>query len=1096
MATLGETSEYLFPGAYIGQLIRPASAAVSGFPRLPVFVAKGSRVARSRNSEIIRSKVFDETLTFSGVGPFKANLDYQADGIKSNTTILRDGVPIQNDKYLFSTNSVVNDQITIPSQHYDATATYVITYQSVDRDVLDAVPFEDLRNIERVGRSVDSSDYDEYEDFFVPVTVGSPSADSGNTHTDGDAWGTTNGAAATAVLAGPSNEDITLTLVSSPDEEDGSAILVTTQTGGAEAITEDTGARTVTVTYQDGVSTQTSLNATITAALSGLTLVDSVSGDGGSNNWSDPAQTQSVYSSSLDPDGANSGAGEVALSPNSDYTHDYTRDYTVECVTGGDADTAVFAWYSNPNSLGNSMGPYNPIHPDLNTTAAHRNEISTPGNDTDAALEYGLQIRVHDQGGTFSVGDKWTFRAFGPGKVEADPRHSATNQFTDIDDVVTLNEDAGTNGVLSVSSESEDYTGTYNREYYLVVSAISAGTSVTFKWCAVGDDGIATGTTAALEDGDTALLDEGLTIQVDLSGGDFTVDDQYRIDVNAARLVPTVKDDRTYTFEVSAAATGDVDFIFTTDTPEGGIGSFEATTADPHIELVGNLVVHVRNVLTPRYGTGDDFTMSVTLDDVIDWSLRSRVTETVSDDDIIHDVLGRVTGTADTYYIILNNAPDTIVSLKDSTDADVSGTIVTSGGSNTRFINLGSTDPGDDLTVIYEYRGEEPAPGETYRFTALYLREDDLYNTPILVTDEAAGKALTEPMGTNNHLAIVNAIAWDYDPIGIYLCQVKDQDDDGIFQDSDYETAIDGTEGTSDITDLVVLDRFTTLGAQLTHINKMANPLENKQRLVWIGAPIDTPIGDVNTSGSLVYTSRVTTAVFGDSQAHGTRIMVAPTSCNRTITFDDGSTPVDVDLDGSFVAAAFALTYASFRNPSDTALRTDMSAFNSVQTYTEDEEKLLGAAQINFVREVGDGVYRWQEDVTTDPIGTDNAPDEFRIISAMIQKRFINRRIQHAIDRTVISLVPDAPEAGLATLRNVINNVIKTDVSRKYIGEYLNDDGTTIRRLNPSEDIIVYRDKERPTVYRFFVGYFLRYPIKYVFGLALTDSNEFGSVNT
>ena len=1087
---MAETSEYLRPGAYIGQLIRPASSSVTGFPRLPVFVAKGSRLARAKNTEITRAKVFDEAMTFIGVGPYTYVLAAQADGVKTNTTLVADGVIVQDDRYLFSTTTVLNDTITIPSQYYDATAAYVITYQSVDRTVLDPMPFNDLRTIEKVSKGIGGASYLEFTDFVVPVTVGSPTADAGNDQVDGDAWGVSNGAGSDATLVGPSSENISFIMLT---EEAGSAYTVSAVSGGAEGIVENTVARTVTVTYVTATSTQTTLLATLTPLIAGLTSVASVSGGAGSTVWSTPAQDQDVYSSNLDADVGNTGAGTVSLSPNSDYTHAYTRDYEIEVVTAGASATAVFAVASSPNSLGNTMQGHSPAHPDLYTTAALRTDVGPAANDADIVLDNGLIIRTNDLGGTFALGDRWIFRAFGPGKVEADLRHSNTNQFTTIGAVADVGTPAGT-GVLTVSSGTDDYTGTYNRTFTLIATTVTGTPDVVFKWNAVGDDGVSTGTTAVLADSGTALLANGVTIQVDLSGGNFVVGDSYTFTILAPRVVPTIKDDRTFTGEVSSAAAGNVGFLYFTDTPEGGIGSFTATSADPHIELDGNLTMHVRNLATPRYAIGDDFVWSVTLDDVIDWSLRQSLTETITSDQIIHDVLGRVTGTPDTYYATLNNIPDSITSIRNTVPATVAGTIVTTAGDNTKFIDFGGTDPGDDLTVVYQYLGNEPKPGETYRFTALYLRDSDLYNIPVLVTSEADGKALTEPMGATNHLGIMNSIVWDYDPIGVYLCQVKDTDDDGVYQDSDYEAAIESTEGTSDITDLVVLDAWGTISKQLEHLDKLADPLVNKQRLGWFGAPVDTSVGDVNTPGSLVYTAKVTMAVYGDSPSHGTRVMVAPTSCNRTVTFDDGSAPIDVDLDGSFVAAAMCMTYASFRNPSSTALRTNLTVFNMVQTYTEAEDKILGGSQINYVEQTGDKVYLWLEDLTTDPIGTENSPEEFRIISAMIQKKYMNSKIQSAVDLAVIGLVPDAVDVGLGVLRNVIVNTVRTEVDNKNIGEYQNDDGT-VRRMNPSRDVVPYRSRERNTVYRFYVAYFLKYPIKHVHGLALTDSNNFGALN-
>lgn len=1084
-----ETSQYLRPGTYIGQLIRPAAANITGNPRLPVFVCKGSRLAQAKNTEIVRARVFDEALTFLGAGPYTALLNFQADGVKTNTRIVdSDGRVIPDNEYLFSTSVVSNDTITIPSQFYNSTVTYTITYQSVDRSVQDPVPFADLRFIQRVGLAVDSSDFTEFTDFYIPVTFGAVTADVGNTYTETDAYGSTFLSARTVAISSASPaEDITITALVTGAA--GNGIRVLFAGGGALTVVESVASRLVTVTYVSTVDTTTTIVAAIAGA--GLTLVSAVGV--GATPWVSPAQDQLVVTSQMLADPANTGDGNVYFAnTGSEYTHAYDRDYTIECIAGGGTGTADFIWYSSPVSLGNTMQTYNPAHPDLNAVAAFRNLLTNPASDTNTTLENGLVVRFRDLGGVFAVGDKWTFRAFGPSTIEIDSRHTNTNQFTENGAVIEVDVDPLSDGVLTVASTPEAYTGTYNRTYTLAVFAVVAATSVTFKWSAVGDDGVATGTTAALTDGDNAVLDEGVQIDVDLTPGDFVVGDIFRFTISAPRVLTTIKDDRTYTLEVSAAAPGDVDFLFFTSTPEGGIGSFTATTADPHIELAGNLNVNVRNLSLPRYAGGDEFEFALTLDDVIDWTLETRVTETILAEDIVHDILGRVTGVPDTYYAVLRNIPETIISVLNSVPATVAATIVidTATGDNTRFLSFGATDPADDITVIYQYIGKEPSPGQAYRFSALYLRGAELYNDPILVQSEGDGIALTAPMGTTNHAGIINGIAWDFEPIGIYICQVKDADDDGVYQDSDYETAIEATEEKADITDLVVLDAFGTLNKQLEQIDQLADPFRNQNRLLWIGMPIDTPIGDVDTPDTLVYTAKVTTAVFGDSQSHGSRIMVASTFCDRTIVLDDG-TSQSVTLDGSFVAAAACLTYASFGDPWETMLFKNLTVFDDVQVYTLSENNILGAAQINYVERVGDGIFRWIEDVTTDPVGTENAPDEFRIISAMIQKKYMNTKIQQAVDATVISLVPDSGEQGIAAIVNAISGAILTEVSNGKIGQYQNEDGA-IRKFNPGSDIRVFRDRTQRTLYRFFVGYFLRYPIKTVVGLALTDSNNFG----
>lgn len=1087
-----ETARYVKPGNYVGMIIQPAASTITGFPRLPCFVGKGSRYIRYKNAEIRRAYISDEELTFTGVGPYNATLTYESDGNKANTIVVDgNGTILSGDRYTFTTVVSGYDGIIIPTTYYDPTATYYISYQSVDRDVQDAVPFDDLRQIERVGRGVDSKDYVEFVDYYIPVTVGTPAADSGNANLTDETYGTTNGNTAEATILGVATpaDDIIITAVTAGPTGNGIQIVtVSSAVPASTAVTENTTTRVVTITYETAVATTTA----IVAAAAALTLVDFAGV--GLGAWGAGQDAQSAFTSSVDA-AITTSTGNVFFSTTSDYTHNYDRDYTLECTASGDDDNAVFVWYSAPNSLGNSMAPRSPYHTSMDEVAVVANVIDLSTGNTDISLEYGLKVSFHDNGGAgFTDGDTWTFRAFGPGRIEADSRHSNTNQFISIGSVTEVDVDPGTLGVLAVESAAADYSGTYNRTYYLVVSAINAGVSATILWTAVGDDGVATGTTGVVLDGGTATLDNGFEIAIDISAGDFTVGDRYSIAVSAARLVSSIKDDRTITIEVNTGpATGDVDFVYSVDTPEGGTGVFTATTADPHIEFAGNLVLHVRNLIQPRYDEGDAFTCTVTLGDVIDWSLLTEEEETISSDDIILDTIGSITGTAGNYYVVLAHAPTTVVLVVDTTPTVLTGySIVTdSSSNNTRYLDLGATDPADDITVTYRWLGSEPAPGQYYFFSALYLRNSTLYNTPILIQSEESGEALLAPTTSTNHLALVNRMTWQkFNPVGVYFCQVADADQDGVFQDSDFDTAIEGTEGTKRITDLCVLDGWGSLNTQINQIDALANPLEKAFRMVWLGAPTDTAIGDADTAGSLVYTAANTLTVYGDNPAHGTRVMVAPTECTYSLVLEDNSSQ-EIILDGSFVAAAAMLTYASFEQPWRTMLRTNLTAFETVQTYTESENLTLGENQINFLSQTGDGIYRWEEDVTTDRTGTENSADEFRIISAMIQKKHILDGVDNVIESTIIGLVPDDVEGGIEAIRNAISGYLGEEVQRGSLGRYQDEDGNS-RKLNPATDIRVFRDTTQKTLYRYWFAFFLKYPIKRTFGLAKVDSNNFG----
>jgi len=1092
---MAETASYLRPGNYIGFIIRPSAASITGYPRLPVFVGKGSRLARYNNYELRRSYISDEALTFTGTGPYTATLTYQSDGNKNNTELVdSDGTVVDASKWEFSTAVVANDQITMSSVNYDATTTYYLSYQSLSRVVQDDVPYANLREVTACGRGTDSKDFTELVDFFIPVTVTDATADSGNTYED-DLYGTVNGNTATAVIAGANNEDITFTAATAG--VGGNGIHISVAAGVSLSVVESVANKTITVTYVDATSTTTA----IVAAAAALTL-GTFSGVG-LTTWATPAQDQEVTSSSVDADGGNTLGGMVYLSATAEFTHVYSRDYEIECTTGGDSATAEFAWSSSPLELGNDMETYNPPHTSLTTDANFLNAIVTPGDDTDVTLEYGIKLAINDNAGVFTLGDKWTFRAFAAGAIEQSALHENSNQFT----TLTATADSGNTGTgtVTVSSTAADYTGDWNRTYTIVATAVNGTTDVDLAWSMVGDDGIAAGTQATVLDGTTVTLDKGVTVDIALGASNFVVTDKFTVTVLAPRVIPEVKDDRDYTFEVSTAVAGDVDFIYNSGTPEGGTGIIGATTAVPEMTLDGNLVVMCRNIQTPRFAAGDTFTFTVTLGDVIDWSLKTEVAESIDDTEIITDTLGRITGTAGNYYVVLNKAPTTVVSVigAGATDYTSGCTIVTDGsGDNTRYLDLGATSPAEDITVTYQHIGNEPAPGEYYRFSGTYLRGSTLYNDPILIQDEDSGRDLLYPMSAGNHLAVINEIAWQYSPAGFFVCQVQDADDDGTYQTSDYDTAIEATESEVRITDMVVLSSFSSLSTQLQLVDTLADPYQKALRLVWVGCPVDTAVGDAVTSGSVIYTAINTCAVYGDNPAHGTRIMVAPTWAKYTVRFENGTTQ-QVTLDGSFVAAAMCLHYASFgENPWMTVLRKNLNVFDEVETFTDSENKSLGAAQVNWITEVSapttdssgnntGGVYQWEEDMTTDATGTVYNADEFRQINAMMQKKYVVRAVDAAIESAIISLTPEDPMGGAASIRNTVASVLRGLVGGRKIGRYVNSDGKP-RKLNPSTDIKVYRDPTRPTVFRYYFAFYIRNTIKHTYGLALVDSNNFG----
>lgn len=815
----------------------------------------------------------------------------------------------------------------------------------------------------------------------------------------------------------------------------------------------------------------------------------------------------SAFLTAILSDGANAGGGTVAIDAAASYNHNYNRFYqlTVTAVAGvAGSYTATFDWKAVPYSGGEDSLPPTPIH---STVASP----SFTADETDALslvqeLELGIKVEISFDAANFAIGDKFYFNGVGPGLLEWDGRLSNANQYVSYGDIADVLE-VGSTGSLAYA-ESNSYSGTYNVKFKLQCTAKAGAPGVrtaTFAWASYGDVLGASGS-VSINEATSSLnlsLTQGVVLTAAFGAVNFAVGDVFDLEIKAPRVYYQAKDNRVYTLKVSSALNpgadvGVVNGSYSTGTVEGGFGSWTANVNNLSgafaqsgaVVLPDNAVFFVRNAMRGNvngtsYATADEFTGSITSTGVIDWSLSAKAEEVRETSSFLVDVTGSITGTPGTTYIILDNVPQSgtvAVAENVSPFNSVSFVEVT----NTRFIAF-VTAPTVAVKVNYTYKGAEPAPGQLYYFSANYLRPAELYNNPTLILSRAEGRTFLAPSQTDNHLYIMNELVWDNGAAGAYYTQVLDADGDGIIQDTDVRAALDAHEKLSRPTDLCLLSLFGSLAESLQVNIKLNDPFERKQQMLWIGTPIGTPVGDIDTPDSLVFLAQRTLQVTPTSPAQGTRVLLAPTTCRKTITLENG-TSQQLTLDGSFVAGATSALVNSFADPAATILRQNLTGFDFVQTYTEPVNLILGQASVLYMSDLGSGVYRFEEDVTIHTLS-----EEFQLISSTTQKQYVTRVVRREMDNALISVVVPSSQAAIALIKANLAGILLGLRSRGLIGDYQDDNGN-VRDFDPDTDILVFRDTASLTRYDFAYSFFLRTPIKRLFGLFSVNTSNLTQV--
>jgi hypothetical protein len=588
---------------------------------------------------------------------------------------------------------------------------------------------------------------------------------------------------------------------------------------------------------------------------------------------------------------------------------------------------------------------------------------------------------------------------------------------------------------------------------------------------------------------------------VGMTGGAsaYAVGDVYTFTVKAPRKFPTALDNRVTELTVSSVGLtgtgvspdyGYVKFAYESATPEGGFGSVTATTAaGGYFALPGQLVYAVRNTLPTkaglnRFAVGDKFVSKFVNNEVIYWDLDTKVSESFTASDVLTDRSGSVTGAIGTLYLALSATPLAKYPVKVTLGGVAFDSVSISG--NQVILTVGSiSEITGTLVFSYVSKGAEPKLGTTYYITGNYLRPKSLYNTFLTYSSYEDARDALAPVTADNHLAIMNELAWSQasKPIQVGFVQILDSDDDGVLSTDDVTAALDAAATVSGATEITPIGLAGFLNKIMAFDEQGQDPFEKREHIMWYGFPIGTAIGDENTEGTLVNYAQGTLKSYGSALTHGRRVMVGHTEATKTITLYDGTTTT-VTLDGSFINGAACALWAARPNNSTTLLTQNLLGFDWIKTYSDVDNNKLGAASIIWLKPNGTGAYQFMEDVTID-----NSDPVFQSLLATGTKLDAERIVRREMDAGLVGIVVDNADSGVALVRTKLVTVLSGLVSKGITAPYQSADGSP--RGISADDIRVYVDTTDPTTYNFFFVIYSRTVIKRLFGMYSVNKNLF-----
>jgi hypothetical protein len=383
--------------------------------------------------------------------------------------------------------------------------------------------------------------------------------------------------------------------------------------------------------------------------------------------------------------------------------------------------------------------------------------------------------------------------------------------------------------------------------------------------------------------------------------------------------------------------------------------------------------------------------------------------------------------------------------------------------------------------------GKKPVLGSTYYVTYEVTRPSTDYNTPFEFFTLDAATTILGSQDADNPLAVYAGICFENGANSVFCVIVKDSDDDSVYSDTDFITAIAATETKRGMTEILPIS--TSLAVQVAAYNSVINMsslLEQKPRRLWVGLARGAAVGDEDTAGTLIYMAARTLQVPGDSPGRGRFIVTAPCECEKIITLFDGS-QVSLELDGTALAAACAAKQTSFTSAATSLLLKTITGFSVVSEYGDNERKRLASKGVSVVTLDAGRL------VLTDPVTTEvsgGGLQEFSEISVMVQKDKVRTLVEQRVKSELVGIVPEDLADFISDLKEIVAITLRALIETGDVGKFTNANGTP-RDIDLSKDIQAFQSSTNKTSY-FFRFYFNgRYPAKRFFGEFSVDNPFF-----